>query len=619
LTSKQKKPAQLSDGLVATLLFYFLDKNAVTKTALKTHSFSYLFPNMKLRSYQSQVIKDTYAFFKLGLKSVMVYAPTGAGKTVMAAKMIADAVKKGRHVLFLVHRTKLAFQTVDTLKRAYDITAGIIWADYPRTPDAPVQIAMIQTLQNRDLPKDIGLVIVDESHTTTYYKIVQKVFNTYSGGILPLSPCYFVGLSGSPWRAKSKEGFCQFFQAIVRAPEPQQLINMGHLVTARHFGWNGLADFSQLDVGLSGDYTQKSMEKVCTSELNAEIVKRFMEHCPKRKPIAFCGSVEQAYDLAQQFNDVGIVTETVVGKVPEDSRELIYPRFGSGETQLLSSVGCLCEGFDETSCDAVILARPIASLPLLIQMCGRALRLHNGKVDALLLDFCENFKRLGLVTKAHPISLCPKDKPVFTPTKECPECHASVPNFSKICPECSYEFEGEGEGKDDGVNPGDAIFGELLSPEQKKQCSYLRSQLQRAYKKNKDIGRVSWLFHRQYNFIPPQHWYQDAIFRRGRGVHEQQRQADLGAFKKYLKKCRPNAPKAWMGDMLRNEFGYGFYDLDPIKWWKIFDIDLTSDWQDIKLAYLQKISNATQQEAALLNFCLEEARSFCSVMNLKAV
>ncbi|MBW4597795.1 MAG: DEAD/DEAH box helicase [Brasilonema angustatum HA4187-MV1] len=572
---------------------------------------------MKLRKYQKKIIADTYRFLKMGLKSILVYAPTGAGKTVMASQMIADAVNKGRCVLFLVHRTKLAFQTVNTLKSAYGIDAGIIWADYPKTPDAPVQIAMIQTLQNRDLPEDIKFVVLDECHTTAYYKIVQKVFDTYSGGILPLSPCYFVGLSGSPWRSKSKEGFCQFFQAVVQAPGTEELIRMGHLVTARHFGWNGLADFSQLDFGSNGDFTEKSMQKVCDAKLNAEIVNRFLEHCPDRKPIAFCASVLQAYDLSKQFNDAGIVAETVVGEIPEDSRDPIYERFKLGKTQLMSSVGCLTEGFDETSCDAVILARPVGSLPLLTQMCGRALRLHEGKSDAMLLDFCENFKRQGLITKSHPISLCPKNKPSFTPTKECPQCHASVPVFAKICPECGYEFSGEEESLDP-PSYADVAFGELLSEEQKEQCTYLRSQLQRAYKKERDIGRVSFLFHRKFNFMPPEHWYEDAIFRRGKHAHEQQRKADIEVFKKYLKQSRLGAPKPWLLDMLRREFGRRYFDINPVRWWDILSVEVGCDWETIKSAYVEKISDVQDQEAAaLLNFCLEEAREFAAIMNIK--
>lgn len=573
-----------------------------------------------LRNYQKKAISDTYHYFRIGVKSVLLYAPTGAGKTVISSKIIADSVGKGRRVLFLCHRTKLITQTVSTLKKFFSIDSGVIWGDHPQNPDAPVQIAMIQSIQNRELPKDIGLVIVDECHTTSYYKIFQRIINNYSNGCLPLSPCYFLGLTATPWRSRKKEGYCQFFQALVKAPHPGKLIELGHLTFARHFGWGGLIDFSQLETGSGGDYTQQSMQKVCNEEFNTTVVEKFLEVCPNRKSIAFCAGVVQAQDLAKQFNAVGIVSEVLTGEVEEGSREEIYARFKSGATQIITSVSCLCEGFDESSCDAAIIARPTKSRALLVQMSGRALRLHPGKNDAFLLDFCGNFHRLGISTKAYPISLCPSNKnDDFELTKECPECHAAVPSFAQICPECGYEFTQDGEGEEELGDNDSLEFGEILSDEQKKQLGYLRGQLRKAYKSGKNVGRVSFLFWRKYQFTPPDHWYKDAIFRRGRNPHPQQRKADEQIFLQFLKSTKKNAPKGWLGQMMRREFGYGWYNLEPIKWWEVLGVEMTSDWDVIKSAYQSKISVSEKSSAALLNFCLDEAREFCSVMSIKAV
>ena len=48
-----------------------------------------------LRDYQEEVITNVYKFFGTGKKRVLVYAPTGAGKTVIASKIIGDYVKQG--------------------------------------------------------------------------------------------------------------------------------------------------------------------------------------------------------------------------------------------------------------------------------------------------------------------------------------------------------------------------------------------------------------------------------------------------------------------------------------------------------------------------------------------
>ena len=567
-----------------------------------------------LRDYQRDVIKQTYKHYANGIKSVLLYSPTGSGKTIVGTKMIADAISKGRRVLFLVHRTKLIPQTADTLLKFYGIESGIIWGDVPTDYSKPVQLAMIQTLQNRPLPPDIGLVILDECHTTSYYSIFSKVMNHYSGGILLDSPCYFLGLSASPWRSKRKEGYCQYFQAVVKAPCPQELIKKGKLCYARFFGWGGLIDYDQLEVG-NGDYTLKSIQKVCNSDFNATVVEKFLEHCPERKAIAFCAGVVQAENLANQFTQAGIVAEVVTGNVDEDTRETIYNRFKTGETQIISSVSCLCEGFDETSCNAAILARPTRSRALLVQMCGRALRLHSGKEDTLLLDFADNFERLGLPTQDYKISLCPANTEEVDMSKTCPACGATVFKFVQVCPECGFEFEGGGE--DDQEESAEPIFGELLNLDQKKQVGYLRGQLKKAYKSGKDYGRVTWLFHRKFNVLPPQDWYRDAIFRRGKNPHPKQRKADEQRFIRYLNQIRPGAPNGWIAEMMRREFGYGYYDLDPINWWEILNVPLIPDWREIKSAYQKHIAIANKSEAALLNFCLEEGREFCRVNNIK--
>ena len=83
-----------------------------------------------LRDYQEEVIKNVYNFFSLGKKRVLVYAPTGAGKTVIASKIIGDYVHTGKRVLFLVHRGKLVKQTKQTLINFFGIEPSIIWADY---------------------------------------------------------------------------------------------------------------------------------------------------------------------------------------------------------------------------------------------------------------------------------------------------------------------------------------------------------------------------------------------------------------------------------------------------------------------------------------------------------
>lgn len=587
--------------------------------------------NFELRDYQKQLVSDLYRFFRKGFSSGLVYGPTGCGKTAIATRIIADAVQRGRRVLFCCHRKKLVAQTQESLRTFYGIESGVIWADNPTDYSLPVQICMIQTIQNRQLPPDIGVVIFDECHSSIYYKICWDIMHHYSGGIFALSQCFFVGLSATPWRTKVKEGFCQFFQFVVKTPYPIDLVKHGWLARPRHFGYRGLVDFSKLEVGSSGDYTESSMTKLLDDEFNALVVKHFMELCPTRKAIAFCGSVAQSFDLARQFNEAGVPSEVVVGTTSDAERDEIYQRFAQGKTQLISSCMALCEGFDEPSVEAAIIARPTRSRALLVQMAGRALRLHSKKTDAYLLDFCDNFdrKRHGLVTKKYPIALCPTDR-IEPPslTKECPSCHEMVNQFVKICPHCGFEFPSGSD--DEDIEEGELpVFGEILSEEEERQLRYVRSQMLTAYKKGRNPSRIKLLFYKKFGYFAPDDWFVGAIFR---GKYpESSRQEYL----QFLQKNRPDAPDAWVKYMLNLEFGKpgkeyrlkggNTYTPPPIEiesppWWQALNVDPLTPWETIKKAYQDSVkawSDSEEELAAdqirLLNLALQQAKEALGV------
>ena len=113
---------------------------------------------------------------------LLLVAPTGSGKTVIAAGIIAEACRRGLRVLFLVHRRELTKQTSRKLHAVSGVDHGIIQAGFPPRPAERVQIASVQTLHARavrtsaiDMPAS-DLVIVDEAHhvrARTYRRILE--------------------------------------------------------------------------------------------------------------------------------------------------------------------------------------------------------------------------------------------------------------------------------------------------------------------------------------------------------------------------------------------------------------------------------------------------------------
>ena len=59
---------------------------------------------VQLRPYQRQSIKDIRDNFVQKLKKILLVAPTGSGKTVVASEMIRRVVEGGKSCLFVAHR-----------------------------------------------------------------------------------------------------------------------------------------------------------------------------------------------------------------------------------------------------------------------------------------------------------------------------------------------------------------------------------------------------------------------------------------------------------------------------------------------------------------------------------
>ena len=85
---------------------------------------------------------------------MLINAPTGAGKTIIGCQIIRQAVEKRRRVLFLAHRRELIDQCAAKLDEAGVLHHGVILSGHAkaRAPQAPVQVASIQTLIRRELP-----------------------------------------------------------------------------------------------------------------------------------------------------------------------------------------------------------------------------------------------------------------------------------------------------------------------------------------------------------------------------------------------------------------------------------------------------------------------------------
>lgn len=494
---------------------------------------------LKLRDYQEDVINKIYANHSNGIYRNLVMAATGSGKSIMITKMALDASKKRKRVLIVAHRSKLVTQLKATIEQFTPYKVGMIMAGKKvNYQNHFVFVAMAQTLNSRKLPEDIDVVIFDECHETLYLKVAEKIFDKYCGKVWDLSKTQITGLTATPYRMKKKEGFCRWFKQTIKAPTVRSMINNGYLTKEVCYSYSieGLEDLVESS---NGDYTLTSLAKACSEEYNADIVAQYTAGFKEKKAIAFCATVDQAKDLAKQFTACGLPSLHIDGSMSESERNVLYKRFKDGDIRVLVSIVTLTTGYDETSIEAVILARPTKSIALLIQMIGRGLRLHPGKETVDILDFGQCFHRITKVQgKAiadhidiNYSRLCPvrNSNPGKMEEKECPNCGHKMRVFARFCDQCEHEFIGKLKPKPETIR-----FPELepfMSAEGYKQYKWLRSYMSKKFQDKKSPLQVFAKFNSKFNRLPPNDFFLGAIFNLDNS------EVNYKKFKEYFKAC----------------------------------------------------------------------------------
>ena len=467
-----------------------------------------------LRPYQIDVIDRLEAQIAMGRRRILLVAPTGAGKTVLASEIISRRVEEG--ALVLAHRRELITQTS---KKLYDvgIDHGIIQAGFPTRPDVAVQVASVQTLHARAVrtsriePPPAGLVIVDEAHhapADTY----QAILRQYPDSIL-------VGLTATPCRGDGR-GLGKIFETMIECPQVAELIKGGYLVPSRVYA-PSRPDLSGVKID-RGDYVQNQLAaRVNTQQLVGDIVTHWCKLADRRKTVVFACGVRHSVHIRDQFRAGGIWAEHIDGTTPAEERDLILARLVSGSVDVVCNAMVLTEGWDCPSASCLILARPTKSLGLFRQMVGRVLRPYSGKIDALILDHAGSVFEHGLPEE--PINwTLNEDERAENPVHRsrarskrqglttCPECK-SVRLEGATCNSCGWRPTAMAE----GVEFADGELGRVDASGRAQPLQACAEERYRFHcmllwfvaRHDYNPGWAAHKFKERYGEWPPRHWH----------------------------------------------------------------------------------------------------------------
>lgn len=380
---------------------------------------------INLRPYQLALKNKAREAFKNN-KRVILLAPCGSGKTVIASSIMQDAIKKGNKVWFIVHRSELMKQANDTLER-YGI------------PKKNLEVYMVQSLAHKldKIKEEPNLIIVDEcqhSSSSTYRKIINQYPNAY-----------ILGLSATPTRLTGKP-LGDIYETIISEVTAKQLIEMKYLADYSYYAPELNIDFNNIKIK-AGDYDTEDVNRAMSkAKIYGDIIKTYKKLANNKKTILYCASIEYSKKMEKLFSENGYKIKHFDGTTPEKERQQIVEDFRNNKIQMLTNVDLIGEGFDVPDCECVLLLRPTQSLNLFIQSSTRCLR-KNGDKKAIIIDYVNNIQKHGLPTMDRQWSLDKKVKEYDNENDDgtlrirvCKECFSTFEG-GDVCPYCGAEYE----------------------------------------------------------------------------------------------------------------------------------------------------------------------------------
>lgn len=187
LSSQQKKPIealalQKKSNTTATVIKALLDKNILEEFYEQRDRVQYSGEETKpikaLSEQQEQVFNAIKKSFD-EKEITLLHGVTSSGKTEIYVKLIAETLKKGRQVLYMLPEIALTTQLITRLQNYFGEKVSVYHSKYSVNERVEVWNNVLENLQKAQiiigarsslfLPfQDLGLVVVDEEHEPSF-------------------------------------------------------------------------------------------------------------------------------------------------------------------------------------------------------------------------------------------------------------------------------------------------------------------------------------------------------------------------------------------------------------------------------------------------------------------
>ncbi|MET1112380.1 MAG: DEAD/DEAH box helicase family protein, partial [Allosphingosinicella sp.] len=321
-----------------------------------------------LRPYQERLLDAVRAEMRHGHHAVLAVAPTGSGKTIIAAELAHRVTGNGKTIWFGVHRDFLIEQTSGSFTKV-GVPHGFIAAGRPEGV-VPAMVVAIDTLRSRLHRTTVkpDIFVFDEAHHCRAESWL-KVWDW-------LGPqTRIIGLTATPQRLDGAglgviPGKPGGFSSLVQGPTTADLMRLGMLSGYRAFA-PSTPDLSGVRT-VAGDYDAHQLsEAVERSVIVGDVVDHWRRHAPGRKSVYFAVNIGFSKRLAEAFEDAGVPALHIDGTTPSAERVAAAKALAEGRVRVLVNVALMGEGFDlaavaglDCNVECVGLVRPTQSLAL---------------------------------------------------------------------------------------------------------------------------------------------------------------------------------------------------------------------------------------------------------------
>lgn len=341
---------------------------------------------MELRRYQHDSIEALRQGFRDGYNRQVLCAATGAGKSIVMLAMIQSAIEKNSRIGFVCERRILAEQFSKHLD-AHGIEHGVLMSKHYRfRPQEKIQVISAQTMERMDSIPVFDILFIDEIHACLRASIIN---------LFKMRPnMKVVGATATPFH----KTLSTYFKSVTNVVTMRELVDEGYLLPYRVFIAHEI-DVSKIKV-VAGEWAQDELESK-SLQIVGDIVSDYCEISQRvygrnAKAICFSAGIAHGKELVAKFAESNVNAVQLTCETEDELKAEILKDFSRADTDIdiLISVGILARGYDETSIEHVILAKPLRkSFSDFVQMIGRGARPHEGMQFCTVQDNSGNWLR----------------------------------------------------------------------------------------------------------------------------------------------------------------------------------------------------------------------------------